>query len=111
MVIDHRCYTLHIGAVATFMELFEKEGLEPQVRILGNFMGLFKTEIGNINQIIMMFGYEDAGDRQRRREQLYLDPAFQIYLIKVRPLLKEQEVRLLTPSKCNPPFGAPILKV
>ena len=111
MVIDHRCYTLHIGAVATFMELFEKEGLEPQVRILGNFMGLFKTEIGNINQIIMMFGYEDAGDRQRRREQLYLDPVFQSYLIKVRPLLKEQEVRLLTPSKCNPPFGAPILKV
>jgi hypothetical protein len=111
MVIDHRCYTLHIGAVTTFMELFEKEGLEPQVRILGNFMGLFKTEIGNINQIIMMFGYEDAGDRQRRREQLYLDPAFQSYLIKVRPLLKEQEVRLLTPSKCNPPFGAPILKV
>ena len=57
MVIDHRTYTLHIGTVSTFMDLFEKEGLEPQVRILGNFMGLFRTEIGNINQIIMMFGF------------------------------------------------------
>jgi hypothetical protein len=111
LVIDQRTYTLQIGAVHTFMELFEKEGLEPQVRILGNFMGLFRTEIGNINQIIMMFGYEDAGDRQRRRDRLYLDPAFQSYLMKVRPLLKEQEVRLLTPSKCNPPIGAPVLHV
>ena len=111
MVIDHRTYTLHIGTVSTFMDLFEKEGLEPQVRILGNFMGLFRTEIGNINQIIMMFGFEDAGDRQRRRDQLYLDPAFQSYLMKVRPLLKEQEVRLLTPSKCNPPIGTTTLNV
>jgi hypothetical protein len=108
MVIDHRTYTLHIGAVSTFMELFEKEGLEPQVRILGNFMGLFRTEIGNINQIIMMFGFEDAGDRQRRRDRLYLDPAFQSYLVKVRPLLKDQEVRLLIPSKCNPQFAHPL---
>ena len=111
MVIDHRTYTLHIGTVATFMDLFEKEGLEPQVRILGNFMGLFRTEIGNINQIIMMFGFEDAGDRQRRRDRLYLDPAFQSYLMKVRPLLKEQEVRLLTPSKCNPSIGTTTLNV
>lgn len=109
MVIDHRAYTLHAGTVTTFMELFEQEGLEPQVRILGNFMGLFRTEVGNINQIIMMFAYEDAGERQRRRELLYKDPAFQAFLVKVRPLLRDQEVRLLTPSKCNPPFGAPVM--
>ncbi|MGH9806254.1 MAG: NIPSNAP family protein [Terriglobia bacterium] len=105
MVIDHRSYTLHSGAVASFIELFEKEGLEPQLRILGNFMGIFRTEFGNINQIIMMFAYEDAGDRQRRRDLLYKDPAFQAYLAKVRPLLKDQEVRLLVPSKCNPAFA------
>ena len=109
MVIDQRTYTLHVGTVAPFMELFEKEGLEPQVRILGNFMGLYRTEIGNINQIIMMFAYEDAGDRQRRREKLYLDPAFQAYLAKVRPMLKDQEVRLLVPAKCNPTFGPPTI--
>lgn len=105
MVIDYRAYTMHSGGVGPFMELFEKEGLEPQVRILGNFMGIYRTEIGPINQIIMMFAYADAADRQRRRDQLYKDPAFQAYLAKVRPYLRDQEVRLLTPSKCNPPFG------
>jgi hypothetical protein len=109
LVIDHRAYTLHSGTVAPFMELFEKEGLEPQLRILGNFMGLYRTEIGNVNQIIMMFAYEDAGERQRRRELLYKDPAFQAYLQKVRPFLRDQEARLLVPSKCNPPIGKPVL--
>lgn len=103
MVIDFRQYTLKVGAVQTFLELFEKEGLEPQKRILGNFMGLYRTEIGaNINQIVMMFGYRDAGERERRRAALYKDPAFAAYLKKARELIVAQEVRLLVAAPCNP---------
>jgi hypothetical protein len=105
MIIDYRAYTLHSGTVSAFMELFETEGLEPQVRICGNFLGLYRTEVGNINQIIMVFASQDLNDRQRRRDQLYQDPAFKAYLTKVRPFLRDQEVRLLTPSRCNPPIG------
>lgn len=103
MVIDFRQYTLKVGTVQAFLELFEREGLEPQQRILGNFMGLYRTEIGrDINQIIMMFGYADAGERERRRAALYKDPAFAAYLKKARELIAKQEVRLLTPAACNP---------
>ncbi len=59
MVVDFRAYTLKPGTVQTFLEMFQNEGLEPQQRILGNFMGLYRTEIGDVNQIIMMFGYAD----------------------------------------------------
>jgi hypothetical protein len=102
MVIDFRAYTLKVGTVRTFLELFEKEGLEPQKRVLGNFMGLYRTEIGNVNQIIMMFGYADAGERERRRAALYKDPAFAAYLKKARELITAQEVRLLVAAQCNP---------
>jgi len=103
MVVDFRAYTLKVGAVRTFLELFEREGLEPQQRILGNFMGLYRTEIGpDINQIVMMFGYADAGERERRRAALYEDPAFAAYLKKARELIAAQEVRLLVPAPCNP---------
>jgi len=103
MVIDFRAYTLKVGAVQTFLDLFEKEGLDPQKRVLGNFMGLYRTEIGaNINQIIMMFGYADAGERERRRAALYKDPAFAAYLTKARELITAQEVRLLVAAPCNP---------
>ena len=102
MVVDFRAYTLKPGTAATFLELFEREGLEPQQRILGNFMGLYRTEFGDINQIIMMFGYTDAGDRERRRAALYDDPAFAAYLKKAREFIVAQEVRLLKPAPCNP---------
>lgn len=105
MIIDYRAYTLQSGTVSAFMELFEAEGLEPQQRICGNFLGLYRTEVGNINQIIMMFAYQDLNDRQKRRDQLYQDPAFKAYLVKVRPMLRDQEVRLLVPSGCNPPIA------
>ena len=102
MVIDFRQYTLKVGAVQTFLEMFENEGLEPQQRILGNFMGLYRTEFGNINQIVMMFGFADAGERERRRAALYKDPAFAAYLKKARELIEAQEVRLLVAAPCNP---------
>jgi hypothetical protein len=105
MIIDYRAYTLHSGTVNAFTELFEKEGLEPQIRICGNFLGYYRTEVGPINQIIMMFAYEDLNDRKRRRDALFKDPAFLAYLAKVRPYLRDQEVRLLIPSQCNPPVG------
>lgn len=104
MVIDFRQYTLKVGATSAFLDLFEKEGLEPQKRILGNFLGLYRTEIGaNINQVIMMFGYADAGERERRRAALYKDASFAAYLKKARELIVAQEVRLLVSASCNPP--------
>ncbi len=54
IVVDFRAYTLKVGSVAAFLELFQKEGLEPQQRILINFMGLYRTELGDVNQIIMI---------------------------------------------------------
>ena len=105
MIIDYRAYTMHSGGVLPFMDLFVNEGLEPQQRILGNFLGIYRTEVGPINQIIMMFAYQDLNDRQIRRDALFKDTAFLAYLAKVRPYLRDQEVRLLAPSACNPPIG------
>lgn len=102
MVVDFRAYTLKIGTVQAFIEMFQNEGLEPQQRILGNFMGLYRTEFGDVNQIIMMFGYADAGERERRRAALYRDSAFAAYLKKARELIVKQDVSLLVAAPCNP---------
>lgn len=102
MVVDFRAYTLKPGAAQAFLELFQREGLAPQQRILGNFMGIYRTEFGDINQIVMMFAYADASERERRRAALYRDPVFAAYLKKARELIVAQEVRLLVPAPCNP---------
>ena len=109
MVVDCRIYTIRVGMVQTFLDMFQNEGLEPQQRILGNFMGLYRTEIGDVNQIMMMFGYADAGERERRRAALYKDPAFAAYLKKARELIERQDVRLLVAAPCNPRIEGVVL--
>lgn len=102
MVVDFRAYTLKSDTLQAFVEMFQNEGLEPQQRIRGNLMGLYRTKFGDVNQVVMMFGYTDAGERERRRAALYKDSAFAAYLKKVREPIVKQEVRLLAAAPCNP---------
>jgi hypothetical protein len=105
MVIDYRGYTLIPGTVDQFLELFKTEGLDIQIEILGNFLGIYRTEIGRVNEIIHLWGYENALERQRRRDILFQDPGFIEYVAKARKLILSQDVRLLTPADFSPVTG------
>lgn len=98
MVVDYRAYTFKPGTIPEFLEMFEKEGLAVQKRILGNFLGIYRTEVGNINEVIHMWGYESLAERERRRALLYQDPEFMAYVVKARALITGQDVRILVKS-------------
>ena len=98
MIVDYRAYTFKPGTVPVFLEMFEKEGLEVQKRILGNFLGIYRTEVGNVNEVIHMWGYENMAERERRRALWFQDAGFLDYVKRVRELITAQEVRILIPS-------------
>jgi len=104
MVVDYRAYTFRPGTVPQFMELFETVGLPIQDRILGNeaFLGIYRTEIGNPNEVIHMWRYADANDRAAKRALLYRDAEFMVYVTKAREMIVSQDVRLLVASPVNP---------
>ncbi|MFI5015350.1 MAG: NIPSNAP family protein [Hyphomicrobiales bacterium] len=104
MVVDYRAYTFRPGTVPVFMELFETVGLPIQERILGKhvFLGIYRTEIGNVNEVIHLWGYADAAERGAKRAQLYDDPEFMAYVVRARELIVSQDVRLLVASPVNP---------
>jgi hypothetical protein len=93
--------------VPVFLDLFERVGLPIQNRILGKqaFVGIYRTEIGNVNEVIHMWRYEDALDRATKRALLFKDTEFMDYVTKVREIMTHQDVRLLVPSDCNPRIG------
>ncbi|MGB3500681.1 MAG: NIPSNAP family protein [Mesorhizobium sp.] len=97
MVIDYRAYVFKPGTVRQFVDLFRERGLPIQDRILGPevFAGLFTTEIGNVNQVIHLWRYRDAAERQERRAKLYLDDEFMDYVVEARTMIVDQDVRLL----------------
>ncbi|MBM3505027.1 MAG: NIPSNAP family protein [Alphaproteobacteria bacterium] len=102
MIIDYRAYTFRVGTVPTFLKMFEQEGMAIQQRVLGHFVGMFRTEVGNVNEVIHMWAYDNVSERERRRAELAKTPEFDAYVRKARELITSQDVRLLVPAPFSP---------
>ena len=104
MVIDHRTYTFRPGTLKQWLEKYETEGLPIQKKHLGEFLGLFTTEVGNLHQVVFMWGYENMGDRERRRAEMETDPEWQKFIQEVWSLgiIQAQEIKFLRPASFSP---------
>ena len=67
MVIDHRTYTFHPLKMPKWLALYEEYGLPVQLKHLGNLIGFFQNEIGTLNQVVHLWGFDGLDDRQRIR--------------------------------------------
>lgn len=105
MIVEERIYTLEIARVGDYLRLYEEHGIEIQKRILGNMVGYFSTEVGPLNQIIHMWGYDSFEDRLKRRAELGVDPGWQAYVAKIKPFVLKQENKLLIPAPFSPIGG------
>lgn len=98
MYVEERIYTLHPGRLPDYLKLYEEEGMAIQTRVLPVMLGYYFTEIGPLNVVVHMWGYEDLKQREVLRAQLSADPAWQAYVRKITPLIHVQESRVLNPA-------------
>lgn len=102
MIVEERDYRVKAGKLGRFVGLYEKHGLPIQLELLGKFLGYFTTEIGELNHVVALWGYESLDDRQQRRDRMMADPRWQEYLKMVDGLLDVQNTRLLKPTSFSP---------
>lgn len=104
MIIDHRTYTFRPGAMEQWLHKYETEGLPLQKKHLGEFLGLFTTEVGNLHQVVFMWGYESMGDREQRRAAMAADPVWQKFIGEIWSLeiIQAQEIKFLRPASFSP---------
>ena len=98
MIIEHRTYKIKPGKLNELMDLYEKEGMEVHKKILGNQIGYFYTEIGPLNEIVNLYGYESLDDRAKRRKLLAENEIWQKYISKAIHLFESQESKILIPA-------------
>ncbi len=113
MIFDLRTYTIRIGAMREFLELYACEGLEVQTRHLGPPVSYCTTEVGELSQVVHLWQYTDMADRERRRAALEADPrwlayrtrsASQGHLVRQQnTLLKAVDFSALQPSPKSAP--------
>jgi len=103
MIVEMRTYALHPGQVANYLRLYEAEGLETQSRILGRLLGYYSTEIGDVNQVVHLWAYDNFEERTKRRAALFADPVWLAYIPKIVGMIVAQESKILNPARFSPP--------
>lgn len=98
MYVEERMYTLHIAKAAEYFQLYEKEGRDVQLRILGCNVGYYVTEVGPQNLVVHLWAYRSLDDRALRRDRLQADPVWKEYVAKIRPLIVNQDTRIMKPA-------------
>lgn len=104
MIIDHRTYYTHPVYTGDFLELWERMALPYQMKYLEGFVGMFTCDVGELNQVVHMWRYEDQGDRERRRTAMYEDPGWLEYVtaLKESRLIVRMENKILKPVPFSP---------
>jgi len=104
MIFDLRIYTLHNQKFGAWLKLYEEYGHPTQVKHCGEPLFYATTEVGPLNQVVHVWKYASQADRERKRDALMADPAFQAYLAKSRELgaHQSQECRILKSTSFSP---------
>lgn len=101
MIVEKRTYTFHPGKLQEFLTLYEKEGLALHTSYLP-LIGYFVSEIGTLNQVVTLWGYESMADREEKRARLYADPAWIAFGPKTTPFIQTMETMILRPTGWSP---------
>lgn len=102
MIVEERTYTLKPGTVHTYYEDYNPRGLAIQTRILGNLIGYFHTEIGELNRVVHLWGYDSLAEREKRRKALFEDKDWLEYLAQSPDIVVAMESRILVPAPFSP---------
>jgi hypothetical protein len=106
-IFEERCYVLRPEfSPKDFFYAFEAKGRLIQVKYLGQFVGYFSTEVGQLNAIVSLWKYVSFEERQVRRDRLGTDPDWQRYLSEVRPMISSMSNRIMVAAYLDPAISS-----
>ena len=98
MIVEMRIYTTYVGKAGEFVRLYKAKGLSIQEPIQGRLLGMYQTEFGPMNQVILLWEYPDHAARDERRSALVQAPGWMDFLREAAPLVQSEDSRLLMPA-------------
>ncbi|MGU7770617.1 NIPSNAP family protein [Burkholderia sp. MR1-5-21] len=93
--IDHRIYTIRPRGMTEFLEIFDRLAMPVQLKHLGAPVGFYMSDIGALNQVVHLWGYDSIADYDTRRTARDADPAWPAYLQASGHLIVAQESRII----------------
>jgi hypothetical protein len=94
-IIDLRTYTIRPRGMPEYLKLFEELALPIQLRHIGPPVGYYTAEIGALNQVVHLWGFDSLADMEARRTARNADPGWPGYLAASAHLVLAQENRII----------------
>lgn len=95
-----RVYRMHPGKVTPWLELFKR--YLPVREKYSKLVGLWQSEIGEMNEVTVLWAYRDLNARAAARAAAQQDPEWREFLDKGAPLLFHQQSTILVPARFSP---------
>lgn len=102
MIVEQRTYELKPGSLHDFLKIYEAEGLAMQSETLGRLIAYFVPEVGELNRVVQLWGFDSFEDRASRRAALSANPEWRAFLAKVVSMVVAQRNELLAPVSFSP---------
>ena len=102
MIVEERSYHVYTGKLPELVRLYAEEGTHVQQEHLGDLIGAFTVDVGDVSTIVHLWGYESYAERERRRALLQADQRWKDFLPKIQPLIHTQRTRILLPTSYSP---------
>jgi hypothetical protein len=102
LIVEERSYHVFTGKLPEVVRLYAEEGTAVQQEILGNLVGAFTVDVGDVSTIVHLWGYDSYAERERRRAVLQADDRWKAFLAKIQPLIHTQKTRMLLPTPYSP---------
>ena len=102
MIVEERTYHVVTGKLPEVVKLYADEGIELQQQYLGNLLGWFTVDEGELSSVVSLWGSENYGERERRRAELQADERWKSFLARLQPLLHTQWNRIMVPTPFSP---------
>jgi hypothetical protein len=104
VIVDVRTYRVKPGMAQAQMDVYEKYGLATQIKYCGEPIAYLSAESGDLNTLVHLWAFQDAGDRAQRRAAMTKEPNWHEYVRKnaENGYIVDQRTSLMVPAKFAP---------
>ena len=104
MYIEQRIYTANPGKLPAWLKNYEEIGGPASAKHMGPLLGMFTVEIGQINRVVFLRGFDDIDDREKGLIAREADPDWARFRAENAKLgaLMIQESKLMKPTPWSP---------
>jgi len=99
-IYELRTYRAQVGRAGEWLAHFK--AIMPTRENYSKNVGLWQTEMGQLNEVVHLWAYRDLNDRAAVRGKVLQDPEWQAFLAKSAPLLLEMKAIPLIPAAHSP---------